>query len=121
MNRRFGLKRRRYQHLLNGEEHDPLAGVSNLFDVAMVFAVALLIALFARVPAHELFDREAARATSDSSKQRADSIPDEGDQLERFQIGDREAGGKGQRLGVAYKLPTGEIVYVPEPAKVPSD
>ena len=106
--------RQRYQRLLHDDEHDPLAGVSNLFDVAMVFAVALLIALFARVPASDLLS-SSRESPSVDTKDQEDSVPRDGDQLKQFQIGDREAGGRGERLGVAYRLPSGEVIYVPEP------
>ncbi len=29
----------------NGEDNDPMSGMANLFDLAMVFAVALMVAL----------------------------------------------------------------------------
>lgn len=103
---RESRRRKGYQHLLSSDDHDPLSGVSNLFDVAMVFSVALLIALFARVPASELLSR--------TSQEQPNTVPEEGDPLEKFQVGDREAGGRGERLGVAYRLPSGEVIYVPE-------
>jgi hypothetical protein len=106
-------ERKRFQRLLAEDDHDPLAGVSNLFDVAMVFAVALLVALFARGPAGEMLKQNSSSAASTSIPER-NRIPDAGDRLERFQVGDREAGGRGQRLGTAYRLPSGEVIYVPE-------
>ena len=42
------MRRRRYQRrrlLDDEEEQNPLTGVANLFDIAMVFSVALLVAL----------------------------------------------------------------------------
>lgn len=40
-----------------GEENDPMSVVSNLFDVAMVFAVALMVALVTRYDMTEMFSR----------------------------------------------------------------
>ncbi len=40
--------RRRRSLLRKGEDSDPMSVVSNLFDVAMVFAVALMVALVSR-------------------------------------------------------------------------
>ncbi|WP_302374542.1 DUF2149 domain-containing protein, partial [uncultured Alistipes sp.] len=46
------MKRR----LLNKEDgSDPMSVVSNLFDVAMVFAVALMVALVSRYNMTEMF------------------------------------------------------------------
>lgn len=38
-------KDRRRNALLQGQDEDPMQSVANLFDVAMVFAVALMVAL----------------------------------------------------------------------------
>ena len=52
------MKRR----LLNREEDsDPMSVVSNLFDVAMVFAVALMVALVSRYNMTEMFSKEDLR------------------------------------------------------------
>ena len=40
------------------EDSDPMSVVSNLFDVAMVFAVALMVALVSRYNMTEMFSRK---------------------------------------------------------------
>ena len=40
------------------EDSDPMSVVSNLFDVAMVFAVALMVALVSRYNMTEMFSQE---------------------------------------------------------------
>ena len=40
------------------EDNDPISAVSNLFDVAMVFAVALMVALVTRYNMTEMFSTE---------------------------------------------------------------
>ena len=45
----------RHNLLKNQEEDDPMSTVSNLFDVAMVFAVALMVALVTRFNMTEMF------------------------------------------------------------------
>lgn len=87
-------RRRRYAELLRVESADPLAAVANLFDVAMVFAVALLVAFAAHA---------APRAPVD---------PD--DAMETLVETGRPAQGDGQRIGVAWRLPDGRVVCVPE-------
>ena len=37
-----------------------------------------------------------------------------GRKLEHYRITPRTLGGEGQRLGTAYRLKTGEVVYVPD-------
>lgn len=43
------------------EDSDPMSVVSNLFDVAMVFAVALMVALVTRYNMTEMFSQEDLR------------------------------------------------------------
>ena len=49
---------RRRSILRRGEDSDPMSVVSNLFDVAMVFAVALMVALVSRYNMTEMFSQE---------------------------------------------------------------
>lgn len=34
--------------------------------------------------------------------------------LEHYKVGPNKAGGEGERLGTAFKLKSGEVIYVPE-------
>ncbi len=52
------LKRRNKLIQKSVEEEDPMSVVSNLFDVAMVFAVALMVALVTRYNMTEMFSQE---------------------------------------------------------------
>jgi len=94
----------RYRRLLETEGDDPLAGVANLFDIAMVFAVALLIALVSRLP----------QQRNPSELSASGQIPIEGESLKRYQIGESQIGGQGKQLGMAYQLESGEVIYVPQ-------
>ncbi|MCU0864407.1 MAG: DUF2149 domain-containing protein [Planctomycetes bacterium] len=88
-------RRRRGKSLLDGEDVDPLAFVPNLFDAILVLVVALLVAL-------------------SSAHGRAERSPQQTERLEGFvDTGVRRAG-DGRRLGVAYRLADGKVVYVPE-------
>ena len=44
--------------LHNQNDTDPMGTVANLFDVAMVFAVALMVALVSRFNMTEIFSKE---------------------------------------------------------------
>ena len=48
----------RHSLLKKEDDNDPMSVVSNLFDVAMVFAVALMVALVSRYNMTEMFSRE---------------------------------------------------------------
>ena len=94
-------------------EDDPLSGLVNLFDLWMVFSIALLLAL---VGASQLPERSPAaesknQSPSESSK---DAPAGERSPLDRLRISHDKATGEGQRLGTAYRLKNGDVVYVPD-------
>ncbi|RMF40890.1 MAG: DUF2149 domain-containing protein [Planctomycetota bacterium] len=108
-NRRHSMLRHR--SVLASNEQDPLEGVSNLFDVAMVFSVALLIGMVGRVFRGASLMR---MSITDVVNRFPDNAPDVAQHIDRYRIADQELSGNGYRLGVAYQLPTGEVVYIPD-------
>jgi hypothetical protein len=84
-------------------EDDPTAGLVNLFDVWMIFAVALLLALVAA----GVVRKPAAEAAAS-----AGAAPVRGQTVERIRLSPGRLSGEGERLGVAYRLKSGEIVYI---------
>lgn len=98
-----------------GEVEDPLAGAANLFDVSVVFIVALLIALFTLFSASELLNPESSMTIL---QYRADGtmeiISKEFEEIKVQRVTDQTLSGQGVRLGVAYELANGQVVYVPE-------
>lgn len=88
---------------------DPLDGMANLFDLGVVFALGFGIAVMAQI-AHKS-PEVAAQALQHTQ---AEKVPDNATPLERYRSTDENLGGKGRRLGTAYRLANGDIVYVPE-------
>jgi len=107
------MKRNR---LLRGAEDDPMSTLANLFDVAMVFAVALMVALVARYSLTELLGTEDFTMIKNPGKEQMEIITKEGQQIRRYTPSDdqQSSGRRGRRVGVAYELDNGEIIYVPE-------
>ncbi|WP_301196772.1 DUF2149 domain-containing protein [Bacteroides acidifaciens] len=108
------MKRR----LLNKEDgSDPMSVVSNLFDVAMVFAVALMVALVSRYNMTEMFSKEDFTMVKNPGKENMEIITKEGEKINRYtpsEDQDSKNGKKGKKVGIAYELENGEIIYVPE-------
>jgi len=52
------LKRRREKNKSLAHKEDPLGGIANLFDVAMVFAVGLMVAIVSAYHLHEIFSAD---------------------------------------------------------------
>lgn len=99
------------------EDDDPMSVVSNLFDVAMVFAVALMVALVTRYNMTEMFSKEDFTMVKNPGKENMEIITKEGEIINRYTPSEDQThadGTKGKRVGVAYELENGEIIYVPE-------
>ncbi|RBP47614.1 hypothetical protein DES53_101411 [Roseimicrobium gellanilyticum] len=97
-----------------GSEDDPAAGLLNLFDVWIAFAVALLLAILS----YEVLDRSSSGTTATMIKNEGtpemEIIKRDGMKIERFRASPESLGGDGERLGTAYRLKSGEVIYVPE-------
>ena len=107
---------RRRSLLRKSEDSDPMRVVSNLFDVAMVFAVALMVALVSRYNMTEMFSQEDFTMVKNPGQENMEIITKEGEKINRYTPSeDKDASGnKGKRVGVAYELEDGNIIYVPE-------
>lgn len=103
--------------LRKGEESDPMSVVSNLFDVAMVFAVALMVALVSRYNMTEMLSQEDFTMVKNPGKEDMEIITKEGNKISRYTPSDsqdEQTGQRGRKVGIAYELENGEIIYVPE-------
>ena len=99
------------------EDSDPMSVVSNLFDVAMVFAVALMVALVSRYNMTEMFSQEDFTMVKNPGKENMEIITKEGQKITKYtpsENQDAKSGKKGKKVGIAYELDNGEIIYVPE-------
>lgn len=111
------MRRRRLGLLDDQEEGDPLSGVANLFDTAMVFAVALLLALVVSYNVPELLQPEAnVTIVKNPGEPDMQIIIKDMSQIQILNMTEKIAGGQGNRMGTAYRLDSGQVVYVPENA-----
>ena len=91
--------------------------VGNLFDVAMVFALALMVALVSRFNMTEMFSQDDFTIVKNPGKENMEIITKEGQQINRYTPSDDQSnadGRRGKRVGIAYELENGESIYVPE-------
>ena len=76
------MKRNRLLHNQTGS--DPMGTVANLFDVAMVFAVALMVALVTRFNMTEMFSKEDFTMVKNPGKENMEIITKEGQEIKRY-------------------------------------
>ena len=101
--------------LKRDEENDPMSVVGNLFDVAMVFAVALMVAMVMHMNMTEVFTQEDFTVVKNPGKENMEIIMKEGNKINKYTPSEQQgSGAKGKRVGIAYELENGEIIYVPE-------
>ena len=105
-------QRRRNRLAHDGEDDDPMSVVSNLFDVAMVFALALMVALVSRYNMTEMFSKDNFTMVKNPGKENMEIITKDGYTPSEDQS--QKSGNKGKKVGIAYQLENGEIIYVPE-------
>jgi len=106
-------RRRRYRDIIEDKE-DPMSGLANLFDVAMAFAVILLIAFAFSSHLPELLSEQSnVTIVKNPGEEDMEIIIKEGKEIKHLEMTNKTAGGTGKILGTAYKLETGEIIYVP--------
>jgi hypothetical protein len=96
------------------EEADPLGGMANLFDLAMVFAVALMVALVVRFEMADLLMKDDVTIVKNPGTDQMEIIIKKGDEIEKYKATDKVGEGRGKRVGAAYQLEDGRIIYVPE-------
>ncbi len=98
------------------EDSDPISAVSNLFDVAMVFAVALMVALVTRYNMTEMLSSEDFTVVKNPGKENMEIITKEGEKINRYTPSEDQSksGKRGRKVGIAYEMENGEIIYVPE-------
>lgn len=99
------------------EDDDPLSMLTNLFDVAMVFAVALMVALVSHFNMGEIFSDEDFTIVKNPGADNMEIVTKEGGKVRKYTPDEENSpssGNRGRRVGTAYQLENGEIIYIPE-------
>jgi len=108
---------RRRLAILEEDDDDPMLSAVNLVDVFLVLVVALLVALSIRQQGQP--DGESVTIIRNAGQPDMEITVRERGQEVRFKGTGEQGAAQGQRAGVAYRLPDGQIVYVPESASQP--
>lgn len=109
-------RQRRTGKFSKEEDTDPLSVIVNLFDVAMVFAVALMVAMVMHMNMTEVFTQEDYTIVKNPGKDNMEIITKEGNKINKYTPSQDQSTSqkKGRKVGIAYELENGEIIYVPE-------
>ena len=104
----------RYRAFGRNDDFDPRETLVNLVDVAMVFAVALMVAFVIRSQMTELLTSEDVTFVKNAGKPDMEIIVKKDNKVTRYKSEKSTGTGRGERVGIAYRLESGEIIYVPE-------
>lgn len=119
------VRRKRGLDTLNSvHREDLLSGVANLFDASIIFAVGLMVALIQLFSLTQLLNPNSRFTimSKDAATGQVVLVEKDRHEIKVKKMTPEKKGGPGVRLGVAYQLPDGSVVYVPEdaPAAKPS-
>lgn len=106
---------KRYMRRLGdgGDGDDPLQGVANFFDLGIVFALGFMIALISYMGLPELLVKQKVTVVKNPGTPEMEVIIKDGETIEHYKVGTSEIGGTGVKLGEAYRLKSGDVIYVP--------
>jgi hypothetical protein len=100
---------------------DPLDGIVNLFDVAIVLAVGFLVAALSAAGVSGLLTNQNMTIVTNPGTPQMQVIVKEGAQIEKLDMANgAQVQGLGTLIGSFYKLADGTVVYVPAGALPPA-
>ncbi|MDI9609695.1 MAG: DUF2149 domain-containing protein [Archaeoglobales archaeon] len=97
------------------EDDNPLDFVSNLFDVALIISLAFLVMLVTAYDLTELLTpNEKITIVKNPGEENMQIIVKDGEVIKVMNLTAELQGGQGEKIGTAYRLKDGTIIYVPE-------
>src|SRR5262249_22436282 len=91
---------------------DPLDGLVNLFDLAIVLAVAFLLAALSSLKLTSLLGQHNVTVIKNPGTPEQTIIEKRGQHLHVLKIGNQHVVGRGTRIGSVCRLNDGRIIYV---------
>lgn len=109
------MRPRRNRRLQDYLDEDPMSSLASLFDIAMVFSVALMVAMVNYLSIGDLLFSKEFTIVKNPGEDDMEIVSKQGQEIRRYQADSRRAGqGNGRKIGTAYQLESGEIVYLPD-------
>ena len=98
--------------LLEDSDEDPFIAVVNLIDVLLVIIAALFLVV-ANNPLMP-FGAEDVTVISNPGTVEMEIVIKKGQEIKRYKAKGESDAGSGVKVGTAYRLPDGSMVYIPE-------
>jgi hypothetical protein len=94
---------------------DPLDGLVNLFDLAIVLGVAFLLAALASLRLTGVLGGQSVAVVQTPGSNEETIIVKNGSTLQVTHLTNEQVAGQGTRLGTVYRLQDGRLVLVQNP------
>jgi len=91
---------------------NPALSLVNLVDVFLVLVAALLIAI-AQNPMNPFLEENVTVIKNEGTPE-MEIIIKKGEKIETYKSHGKIGNGEGVKAGIAYRMPDGSIIYVPE-------
>lgn len=105
------------ERLLHEEDDDPVLSLVNLIDVFLVIIAALLLAV-GQHPLHPFAQDENYTLIRNPGQANMEIVTRKGQKLEHYRAETSPqsdgGGSQGVRAGIAYRMPDGSMMFVPE-------
>jgi hypothetical protein len=97
------------------EADDPMSSVANLLDIFLVFIVALMLSFLQAFHLQDLLSEDSnVTIVKEGADGEITVVTKQASKIEAVRMTRTEAEGRGVRLGVAYRLEDGSMVYLPD-------
>lgn len=98
--------------LVDGDDDDPMHSVVNLIDIFLVIIAALLLSV-ANNPLSPL-GAEQLTVIREAGTPEMEIVVKNGNEIKRFRADGQKGVGGGVRVGSAFRLPDGSMIYIPD-------
>jgi hypothetical protein len=97
----------------NETEDDPISGVAQLFDISIAFIVAIIAAMFTLLSSQDMLSKDSEWTLTKKDKNgNIEMIEKKNNQVVKRKVSSKNMSGNGVRLGTAYQLADGQVIYV---------
>jgi len=108
-----GSYMRRRVTLVPDRNGDPMDALTNLFDVAMLIGVGMLIMSLSSFGLGDLLASDDVTIVKDPGQEGMEMVIKKDGVIERFSDTEAQAAGLGAAIGTVYRLESGEVIWVP--------
>jgi len=105
------MRRRRLLSTVHHE--DPMATMGNLFDIAILMGVGLLIMALSSFGLSDLLSNADTTIVKNPGKSNMEIVTRKGGKITRLKQTGQQSEGPGTAVGTVYRLQSGEMVWVP--------